>query len=237
MATSGSTDFTRSTIQVVKGALRCLGQLNNYETLPDEEYRDAVEALNMIIKGWMSPSNQFCQSFKAFALERQDLTLAAQISYELKSSGGDLNVAVPVDVISAVRKTTDDTRSPLDRMTLGEYEALNDRTATGAPTKYHYERGIDVGTLYLNRIPDDTTDIIQLIIRRTLEDLDATSDNLDLPVEWIRPLKFQLAIDLAPEYGIIEIGSIMALLQTALEDCNVIDDELVHAYFEPAREY
>lgn len=237
MATSGSTDFNLQRDDIIKGALRDIGVLRRGQTPPADEIQDASDALNLIIKTWSSPNNRMSKSFKAFVLERQSLTLTAKISFALKSSGGDLNVAPPMQMLSVVRKDTSNKEVPLSEMTLGEYRAIPDKTATGTPTKWHYEREHDQGKLYFNRVTDDTTDTMELLFRRELEDVDAAGDDIDVPKEWLLPLRKRLGISLAPEYGKEDVIPIISgELQAALEDIGGIDEELVIAYFEPGRD-
>ena len=237
MATSGSTDFTLTRDDIIKGALRALEVLRSGSTPPASEIQDAAQALNLIIKSWMSPSNRFSDSFKAYSLEEKILTLSAKQKFSLKPTGGDMDVAIPVGISSAFRRTTDSIDSPMSPMTIEEYRSIGDKTATGTPTKWHYERHVTEGTLFLNYVPNDITDTIVLYIRREIEDVDEAGDNLDFPKEWLRPLKLQLAIDMAPEYGAEDkIASLGNTLQAAIEDVDSMDRKMVVAYFEPGRE-
>jgi len=237
MATSGSTNFNLQRDEIIKGAMRDAGVLRRGQTPPADEIQDAAEALNLIIKNWMAPSNRFSTSFKAFALERQSLTLSAKISFSLQESGGDLAVAPPVKIVSVVCRDTNNHDTPMREMTLGYYRALPDKTSTGTPTRWHYERGVASGTLYLNRIPSDTTDTLELLFRRELEDVDAAGDDIDVPKEWLLPLRKRLAISLCPEYGTeSKIPTLSAELKLSIEDVDSMDNEHVEAWFEPGRD-
>lgn len=54
MASSGSTDFTRTRDQLVKGSLRLIQVIASGETPSSEEIEDGSEALNMMVKGWQA---------------------------------------------------------------------------------------------------------------------------------------------------------------------------------------
>ena len=54
MAVSGSYDYTRTAIQIIKSALRDIGQLAKGETPDSEDYEVALEALNLLIKSWQN---------------------------------------------------------------------------------------------------------------------------------------------------------------------------------------
>ena len=110
MATSGSTDFTLTRDDIIKGALRALEVLRSGSTPPASEIQDAAQALNLIIKSWMSPSNRFSDSFKAYSLEEKILTLSAKQKFSLKPTGGDMDVAIRA-TDSPGRRVTSETQT------------------------------------------------------------------------------------------------------------------------------
>ena len=237
MGTSGSTDFLVTGTDIVKGALRALTVIATGETPEASEIADGLQALNMMIKQWMAPSNPLAPGLKIFQREEKTLTLAAKATYELQPSGGDLDVAVPVKILSAVLRNTDNQDIPLSPMTMEQYYRITGKSETGTPSGYYYERQLDTGYLYLDYIPSDTTDTIVMKILRVLEDMDAAGNNPDFTQEWFRPLKFNLAIDLAPEYGKEVTKSLRDLAQESLYLANSFHPETTDVYFQPGLDY
>lgn len=82
-----------------------------------------------------------------------------------------------------------------------EFFKITDKTSYGETTHIFYDPLPTNGLLYTWPVADDTTKRIIFTMRRTIEDFDAASDDFDGPVEVLNALKWNLAIDLAPEYG------------------------------------
>jgi hypothetical protein len=49
--------------------------------------------------------------------------------------------------------------------------------------------------------PSVVTNIIKIIYSDAIQDLDNSTDDIDLPQEWLYPVMFCLAVELAPSYG------------------------------------
>jgi hypothetical protein len=95
--------------------------------------------------------------------------------------------------------------TPLRQMSRSEYFALPNKSSSGVPSGFHYSPSLSTGTLYLWPVPDTVDYKINLTAYRVIEDFDAASDNPDLPQEWLAPLVWCLARELAAEYGVDEV--------------------------------
>jgi len=237
MATSGSTDFTVNRDEIIKDAMGVLGVLAEGESPKPAEMVKSSRALNMMVKQLMGQPNFIARGLKMWTRGRASLTLAAQNSFDLQPSGGDLDIAIPVNIISANIKNTNDIERPLFQMTLEEYEAISNKTAVSSPTKCYYERGLSSGVLYLDAVPSDTTDTIELVYRRILEDFDTAADNPDFPQEWYEPLMWNLALKIAPFFGVSPSQNVVAQAQTTLAIANTIEPERTTMYFQPGLDY
>lgn len=106
----------------------------------------------------------------------------------------------PLRIISLILRNEEGTDLTLtDMVTIQHYDTIPDKDAMGTPTDYLYEIQLNHGNLYLNRAPEDSDDVLIATILRPLEDIDSANDDIDYPQEWMRPLKWQLSIDLAAE--------------------------------------
>lgn len=224
--------------------MRELGALASGENATPEELQDGLQALNLLVKSWMGPNNLLAPGLKIWQRARATLTLSAKISFSVLLATGDLKIAPPVSILSALlRNASGKDLLTLTPMSLSEYEALPDKTVTGMPTRIYYERGLTQGTIYLDCIPSDTTLTIPLVYLRPLNDLDEAdgSDSLDFAQEWFRPLKFNLAVDLYPEYPLCtadRLKIIAGLAQSTLAQANMFapDNADPAVYFEPGRD-
>lgn len=87
-----------------------------------------------------------------------------------------------------------------------EYERLNQKRQVGVPNQVHYEQSLTNGTLHL--WPTGTTgkdyDKIYFVSNIYPDDFDATSNNAQFPPEWHNALAWNLAAEMAAEYGLPE---------------------------------
>jgi hypothetical protein len=92
------------------------------------------------------------------------------------------------------------------------------------------------GRLTLDCEPSDVAKVIRIVFLGALEDFDALNDTPDYPQEWFRPLKFQLAVDLWPEYKDGDPPkSLLMLAESSLAIAQNANPETSEAFFEPDR--
>lgn len=231
MATSGSVNFSVTGTQIIDAALRLIGVLGSGESASGSDFVAAKEALNMLIKQYMAPSNRLFRGFKSWYRERFSLTLTASSSFSLDQANQSIDT--PEHILSVVLATSDDDRIVLEPMTVEEYHELPNQSETGDPTRYYYERTLSSGTLYLDYIPSDTTKTIEILYLRPLEDIDAGANTFDFPQHWYRPLKFALAMELGPEYGVNITEDIKAQFAEAVELANSFYQDDSKDFFQP----
>ena len=236
MSTSGSADLATSGGSICRAAYRIVHSSSSAYTLQPEELVDYLEALNFLVKNLMGPPNYLMRGVKTWQRSTESLTLAAKLEYSFKTSGGDLDVNIPVGIIQANYKQ-DDTEIPLVKMTYEEYFSISDKTSTGNPTKYQYERRLDEGLFRVNLIPTAAMiangDTVELAYLTPLEDFDSQANEPFFPQEWYRPLKWLLAQEMSPEAGKRVPPDVAALAKQSSEIANSIDREETSLYFEP----
>jgi len=203
MATSGSYDFTVNTREVIEECLEFIGFLAAGESAESDDIVTCRTTLNLLIKLWSGPNNRYMPGLKMWQRERASLTLVDnQEEYDLKPSGGDLAIQVPIKILTASLRNSDGDDTPLKILTLEEYEEITDKDAEGDPSAIYYERRTDTGKLYLDRSPSDTTKTIRIVYLQPIEDVDSNTDDLDFPAEYHLPVAHQLGLEVAPKFGI-----------------------------------
>jgi len=168
-------------------------------------------------------------------------TNVASIAADSDQGGGGKDILVPVKILVCYRRNSDGIDTPMTEMGFDEYQAIGDKDASGTPTRYLYERKTDAGYLTLNCVPSDTDDTIIVTFLRQLQDIDASANTPDFPKEWYRPLKWNLALELASgqyevsdkKYNRIEKRAMesLGLAQTFTPE-NAEDD----MYFQPDKD-
>jgi hypothetical protein len=107
----------------------------------------------------------------------------------------------PIEILEARIRDTDDNDQPLTIVTNREdFFKITDKTSSGETTHIFYDPLPTNGRLYTWPVADDVTKRIVFTMRRTVQDFDASTDDFDGPVEILNALKWNLAVDLYPEY-------------------------------------
>lgn len=117
------------------------------------------------------------------------------------------DIVRPERIISLNRKDTSGNTVLMTNLTRDEYERLPNKSNSGTPVNYHYERALGVGSLYVWPVASATavTDYtLDVVYQAPMEDVDTSTDNLDFPQEWLEAITYGLAERLAPRYGVTE---------------------------------
>jgi hypothetical protein len=83
-----------------------------------------------------------------------------------------------------------------------DYQMLTTKSSQGIPSQFAYMPNISDGTLYVYPTSADETQYYALSIQRPIQDFVSASDNPDFPIEWHRAIVYNLAKDLAVDFGI-----------------------------------
>ena len=200
MTTSSSTNFEVTRDQIIQGALRLVGGLAQGETPTTDQYTEASEALNLLVKAWMA------DGLHLWAMKEQQVILTASTNTYNIGLGQTINVAKPVRVVQAfLRDATSSVDIPMRIITRDEYTRLGNKSSSGRPIQLWYEPLGSYGVIHVFPTPSSTdasTSSIYIVYQRPFEDFDASADTPDFPQEWQEALKYGLAVRLATEYGV-----------------------------------
>jgi hypothetical protein len=156
------------------------------------------------------------------------------------SSGGDLDIQIPLEILTAVlRHTTSNSDTPLTPMLLEEYQAIGNKASNVTPTKYYYEKRLDEGKLYLDGDVSTAAAAaykISFVYRQPLEVITAQGDDIDIESSLYRFLKFKIGMELAPEYGRKITPDVKDLTAEALAEAQTFQPEDIDIHFEPGRD-
>lgn len=106
--------------------------------------------------------------------------LEAYIRDERESS-----VDIPVGVISRRR-----------------YDRLSTKSTSGQINQAYYDSQTSSGELFVWPTTNDVSDVLLLVVQRTLHDIDTATNSPDYPQEWFLPLAWGLAELEAAKYGV-----------------------------------
>ena len=126
------------------------------------------------------------------------------------------------------------TEQPMTELSHEEYFNLSNLTYSGVPTQWYYNPDISTGTFYVWPRPDNPDTRLHITFSRMLEDVDASTDEVDFPSEWLETIQYQLAVRLAPHFGRDEkLPYLMPIASSLLNDKLKQDTENASIKFKP----
>jgi len=115
----------------------------------------------------------------------------------------------------------------VDSLARTDYADLSQKGTDGRTTQVYYDKQWPAGILRVWPEPDVGGRYLVLWVERAIEDVDGATDNFDLPQEWSWALSSNLALFLAPKFGVSDktFNRVVGLAQTALFDAESGDSE------------
>lgn len=176
-------------LDLIKASLRLLGYT---ETPTAAQAVDAREALNLLLQTW--------QNSGLLALtERQSFTVASGTAEYLIGDGQTWDGTAPISVTDAVLRDSDGIDLPVEVICERDYMAIRDKSVVMQPIKLFYSRSANIGTVYLWGVPDATYTLIMLG-NKPFTTYTLLTAEIELPAGYLNALKYNLAIEIAPEY-------------------------------------
>ena len=200
MSTSGVYTYTINRDTLIASAFRTLGVFNDDSPAPATDIANAAQALNLMIKQWMS------EGYLIWCV--QDITVpfsTGKITYTLGPTG-DVVTFRPLQIDFARLSYANGIDVPLVQLSRQEYNMLSLKTSQGTPNSYYYDKQLTNGDLSLYLSPDITqlANTVKVTAKRPLMDMSSSTTDFDFPVEALNALKNGLASELINEYDIPE---------------------------------
>lgn len=185
-------------LDLIKSSLRLIGVLASGETPTAAESADALVILNNMIESFSN------EGLMIYETSRDEHTLtAAQNPHTIGSSGGNITADRPLEIYRASIITTDsDVEYPIDVFkSEREWQEVSDKTIESTiPYYLWYEREFPLGKTWLYPVPSESGTLV-LYTPKALSTLAGSATEISLPLGYERMLRYNLALDLGPEYG------------------------------------
>lgn len=183
-------DFSQTRDQIIKRALRIVGELADDSVPSSNALSDASDALNAMVKRWQN------DSIFLWTVNMTTLTLAADTrSYSLPTDPRIL----AIDAGYIVNPTTDLNDIKLRQISFSDYNDTYDKTSVGTPTHFSVDNVIPTPKVYLWPVPYQEMTFKYSGIAY-LKDMDSGTDAPNFPSRWIDALVYGLADALSDEY-------------------------------------
>lgn len=200
--------------EVIAGSLRLLELLGAGETPEATDAADALAALNAMVDSWTVEGGKIWTE----VIEQFTLT-SGNDTYTIGPSG-DFNTTLPINIRAATVNLTSGTTTMLEVMSAEEFAYEPDKFISGRPYGFYYNAGYPLGTLKFYYKPNQNY-VFTLYSEKALSTFSSINDTIIAPPGWVRALKYNLAVELAPEYGKVpkqDVSSIAVESKTAVEN-------------------
>lgn len=236
MSTSGSYTYSIQQNSMLLSAFRLMGVFNDDSPPPATDIANASQALNLMIKEWMS------RGYPLWTVKDVTLPLVlGQTQYLL----GPANVATPFRPLrityGRLHYTASGLEVPLIQLSRQEYNMLGNKTSKGTPNSYYYDPQTTNGVLNLY-LPADSYNVANTVIitcQRPIQDMLNTGDDFDFPIEWLNAIKYGLAAELSLEYDVPPQKSQMLMVKAEKSLNSMLDwsQEEASTFFTPDSRY
>ena len=185
MATSSSRDFDLDVGELIEEAYERCG----LEMRTGYDAKTARRSLNLMFADWAN------RGLNLWTVKQ------ATVSVSSGTASYTLLDATVVDLLEVVLRNSSGTDFTLTQMSRSEYLRITNKTSTGQPSQYFFDRQV-TPTITLWSTPDDSYTLVFYYVRR-IEDADALVNTTDAPFRFLpcmaAGLAYYIAIKRAPD--------------------------------------
>jgi len=185
MATSGSRDFDLDVGELIEEAYERCG----LEMRTGYDAKTARRSLNLMFADWAN------RGLNLWTVKQ------ATVSVSSGTASYTLLDATVVDLLEVVLRNSSGTDFTLTQMSRSEYLRIPNKTSTGQPSQYFFDRQV-TPTITLWSTPDASYTLVFYYVRR-IEDADALVNTTDAPFRFLpcmaAGLAYYIAIKRAPD--------------------------------------
>jgi len=188
MATSGSRDFDLDVADIIEEAYERCG----LEVRTGYDAKTARRSLNIMFSEWAN------RGVNLWTVKQGTLSLISGTSDYDETNG----LASPMNDILEVALRRNGTDFEVDRISRGEYLNIPNKTTTGRPSQFYFNRQTSP-ELSLWPTPDSDTDELVYYYITRIEDADTSQNTTDVPYRFlpcmIAGLAYYLCLKKAPD--------------------------------------
>lgn len=173
--------------------VRAAGRKIGVHDMDGSEINDGIEALNSMLKQWSASKSA------VNAITRESFSISAGTASYTMGDGATIDSVWPILITSAFIRI-DDTDYPLATFPAENYAYTGRKADRQRPLAIYYERTYPYGTLFFWPTPDSTY-TVHLWSRKGFTEYTAPTTTVSLPPEYEPAMVYNLAIEMAPEYG------------------------------------
>lgn len=180
-------------LDIINGAAKLIGVQFKSEQLDTDEANDALVQLNDMLDSWSN------DNLVIYADTDESFPLTGAASYTMGPSGA-FNTTRPM-LINFVVIRVGGVDYTLDLISQEQYaEIAIKSTQAQIPAYYTYDNAYPLATLQFWMVPTAGS-TLYISSNKPLANLSSLTASVALPPGWNRALKYNLAMEMAPQYG------------------------------------
>lgn len=204
--------------------MRLATVLASGETATADEATDGLKALNDILENWS------LENLSVWSSNVSPFALTPGVSTYTVGAGGAFNITRPIRTgLSYIRVSGAD--FPVEQWSLEEYNCVAVKTVGGIPQRYVYLNEYPLAQIILYPVPA-VASTIYLNYDRVLSFPVALSTDLAFPPGYEKALRYTLAVNLAPEYGVTPSPAVVAIATASKADLKRANKKQVVAAYD-----
>lgn len=218
---------------LIASSLRLIGVLASGEVPSADEANDALTILNQMIDSWTA------ERMMIFTLNINEFVLTAGQQVYTLGVGGNFNIARPARIermgIVSLNNPAQPLELPLEMLTDQQWAAIPVKVISSSlPQKVYDDGAFPLRNLSFWCIPN-----VQVKTRiygwATLAQFPDLVTDITFPPGYLKAIRYNLAVDLAPEFGVVELNPITASIAvTSKATIKSQNAPLVDSYCDPA---
>lgn len=219
MATSGTYTYDPTVADFTDEAFERAGV--SPETIGFMHVQSARRSVNLMLAHWATKG---CYLWQVDQITIDCVASPVTVSYSVSATAPAMQL---FDVVLR-RSSVDTPMAPIDR---AAYQAIPNKTSTGMPCMFWFDRDLASQTIKVWPAPDTATDDIILYRLRRTQDVTAGAQTLDLPYHWFEAFAAGLAWRLAVKFNFERVAMLKTLGEEAfasamLSERQAVDTEM-----------
>lgn len=211
---------------LIKGSLRLIGAIASGETPSAAEEADALSVLNSMLSGWST------NGLLLYAVTRETFPILSTKTYYTIGSdvSADFNTVRPITIQNAgIESGSTTIELPVEIVNSDQWAEIGVKNLnSNLPTKLYFEQAVPLAKIYLWPKPISGVSLV-IYSNKVIGSYANASDSLNLPDGYERALRYNLAVELAPEYGKEASGTVMAIAMESKADISRPNTQAVYA--------
>lgn len=182
---------------LIKGSLRLIGAIATGENPSADEQADALSVLNDMLGSW-STDNLLIP-----AIVREEFAMVVGQASRTLGVGGNFNTSRPVAIERATIEnlsSTPNVEAQIDLLTTEQWANVISKDQSGEPQGIFIQWNNPLLIINFDRIPSTANNLV-LYSQKPLSSIANASATIDMAPGYAKALRYNLAVELAPEYG------------------------------------